>query len=169
MSLYPHTTLAGRSHHCPRFTKNFLWGRAGGVSQQGKKNPLQHRLLPALRKLTPRGGHAAPPPSDWRGQVLSCSRQPQDPGGLHRQLGRCEVPGPEATCACRVTPEGMASNSSAGKMALLLPLGQAIPAQGIPGARHSGPDHYIQETENFKTVPSALLTGKLFKNVLTIQ
>lgn len=104
------------------------------------------------------------------GRVLSCSRLPQDPGGLHPQLGRCEVPGPEASCACHVTPEGLARNSPAGKMALLLPLGQASPAQGVPGAGHSRPDHYIQDsTENVKTVPSALLTGKLFKNVLTIQ
>lgn len=65
MSSYPHTTL-WQVLSLPLLYQELSgeWG-----PQQGKKNPLRHRLLPALRELTPQrqslcGGHAAPPPSD---------------------------------------------------------------------------------------------------------
>lgn len=41
--------------------------------------------------------------------------------------------------------------------------------EGIPGARTRGAASAQETTENFKTAVSALLTGKVFKNVLTIQ
>lgn len=49
-------------------------------------------------------------------------------------------------------------------------LGQAAGFwEGILGAQTRGAASAQATTENFKTAVSALLTGKLFKNVLTIQ
>lgn len=136
-----------------------FWGWGASA---GHKEPA--RLLPVLREPTPQaqspavatrphlpgtgpprpGPRAAEGPATRPGQgslLLQAAPGPRRPPPT---AGRCEVPGAEATRACRVIPEGMARTVPQARRLLHCPLGRQLQQGAFLGPetrarpRHSG-------------------------------